>query len=377
MTSRDRILASLRGQERDRVPWIPLCSQSFFAGLWSAAESAGREGPVERPDGWKEDLVFRARFYNDHGMDFMGWMDGADVSFECPGVTSRRTEIAENEFLTETTTPAGELTSIDSYHAASFSFFSKKHRIRNVDDLKILNYTVRNTGVRATYDEARSYLEVLGDRGVAFNALRPPAVQDALLGEFEPETLLLWVCDGNEELLEYESLRHRLDCRIVELKASGPFQVFCNYGVLGLGLVSPEIVRRHYQPFLKHYNSVLRSRRKIMICHTSGEPIGAILEDIASLRLDGLCGLSCPAPRNDPEIWEIADRLPPQTALCGGLTPDFLYRAGRDQVKDAVRELLDKMAGDRRFLLGTADDVVPGTPVENLEAVSEVVSEFS
>ena len=166
-----------------------------------------------------------------------------------------------------------------------------------------------------------------------------------------------------------------MNLEICRVKASGPFQIFLG-GVLRLALISPKIFRKYYLPFLKECNEVFRSWSKTLFHHTSGEPIGSIIDDIARAGLGGLYGLSYPAPANTPEIWEITKRLPSETVISGGPTPHFLYREKPAQIKDLVRRLLEKTAGNKRFLLGTADDVVPGTPVENLKAVSEVVAEF-
>ena len=370
MTSRERILASFYGKQRDRVPWIPLCSVSFFEGLKED------HGLPDFEDS-ENQLDWRIRFFNDHGMDFMGWCDGPDVRTECCDITSETSKIGEDEWLAEVSTPVGKLTSTSVYHPESYSLFTKKHEIENIDDLNVAIFIAQNTKAFTSFDEGRLYLEILGDRGVAFNCVNPPGVQGALLGRFAPEAVLLWAYEENERLLAYETALHAFNLEVCKLKAAGPFQLFLNCAVLGLALVSPRIVRKHYLPFMKECNEILKAARKVMICHTSGEPFGEILDDIADAGLGGLCGLSYPAPRNTPEIWEVAERLPPETVVCGGLTPDFLYRAEPNKVREMVRELLEHTAGNSRFLLGTADDVVPHTPIQNLEAVSEVVAEFS
>ena len=352
------------------MPWIPLCSYSYYQSL------DGYRDLLARTLDWRERLEWRLRFCADHGVDYMGWMEGTDVGEECPQARTETRSISDRESFTEVTTPVGKLTSISSYQAASYAFCPKKHEVETEEDLRVVSFIAENTRVTARWDRAVEYLDAVGDRGVGFSALTPPPLQEALLGRFEPETALMWAYEKNAQLLRYEQLLHKLNLRICEIKAAGPLQVFLNYGVVGLALVSPAMIRERYLPFISEYGAMLRSAGRVMICHTSGEPIGAILHDIAQAGIGGLCGLSYPAPRNTPEIWEIEKALPPETVLCGGPTPEFLYRAGRAQVRDLVRSLLERMAGCGRFLLGTADDVVPGTPMENLEAVAEVVGEF-
>ena len=380
MTSRERILASVSGKERDRIPWAPLCSASFFAGLPEYQKKFDLQPQssnllVPTIGNWKKHLAWRVKFYRENSMDFMGWVEGTDFALAWPDTINKTVTNTGTSFLRETTTPLGKLTSAWQYQPSSYTTFPIKYKIEELKDLTIAALVAEKTKVSPSYDEGRQYLDVVGENGVAFTGAPPAPVQEGFLGSFNPQRLLLWTQDEPEELLKYEEAQYRLNLEICRVRASGPFQLF-ESGVVGLALVSPQIIRKHYFPFLKECNEVFKSKGKTLLHHTSGEPVGSILDDIARIGLGGLHGLSYPAPRNTPEIWEIAERLPSETVLCGGPTPDFLCREKPEQIKNMIRRLLEKMAGNKRFLLGTADDVVPGTPVENLEAVSEVVEEF-
>ena len=60
MTSRERILAVLRGEKPDRVPWIPLCSWTYFESVpeYSAGSDwMSLEGMKARVNFYKEKIL--------------------------------------------------------------------------------------------------------------------------------------------------------------------------------------------------------------------------------------------------------------------------------------------------------------------------------
>ena len=380
MNSRERILNALTGRDHDRIPWIPLCSMSYFASLpeFNRRFQVGfyGDGFTTGRGTWQEQLDWRASFYSNLGMDFMAWGDGGDVRIEVSGAETRIRETAPHQYTVETAFEGGILTRSDAYRPAFFSAFPVRHLIEERNDLSMLARLARISAVECDVGFAETYLEILRGRGVNFADIPAAPIQNALCGLSREENLLLWLHDKAPEVERYEEAQHKLNLEICRKRAAGGFQVFCNRAVLGLGLVSPSLVREHYLPYLKEYEQLMRSAGKTVLYHTSGEPVGALAQDIADARIGGLYGLSYPAPRHTPEIWEIAERLPRDTVLSGGPTPDHLSRAKPEQIKNTVRRLLEKTASCKTFLLGTSDDVVPGTPPENLQAVSEAVEEF-
>lgn len=59
----------------------------------------------------------------------------------------------------------------------------------------------------------------------------------------------------------------------------------------------------------------------------------------------------------------------------GGLDPNLLATSSKQKIIEITKRLLNEI-GDKHFILGTADDVVYGTNVDNLEIVSKVIRDF-
>ena len=53
-----------------------------------------------------------------------------------------------------------------------------------------------------------------------------------------------------------------------------------------------------------------------------------------------------------------------------------MLTADVNQIKGRTKRILEEVGSFSNFILGTADAVVYGTPIQNLEAVSRVVRDF-
>ena len=81
MTSRECILAIFEGKKTERIPWIPLCSRTFFLSIpeyrkkFKPMSPAGSQPGLSKELIWKES-EFRVKFYQKIGADFMDWGGG-------------------------------------------------------------------------------------------------------------------------------------------------------------------------------------------------------------------------------------------------------------------------------------------------------------
>jgi uroporphyrinogen-III decarboxylase len=87
-----------------------------------------------------------------------------------------------------------------------------------------------------------------------------------------------------------------------------------------------------------------------------------------------LSGITFPGP--DYDLAEVCRNFEGKVTLVGGLSPHFLATAGIDDIKDTAKRILDITAPYSNFILGTADDVVYGTPIKNLEVVAKIANDF-
>jgi uroporphyrinogen decarboxylase len=76
----------------------------------------------------------------------------------------------------------------------------------------------------------------------------------------------------------------------------------------------------------------------------------------------------------DPKV--AARNLGGKTLLWGNINPMLMLNGSRQDVLDACRECLQALAPCGGLMLGDGANVCPGTPLENLAALTDAAEEF-
>ena len=371
LPSRQRTLTVLRGGKADRTPWIPLCSGRFFSSLpeyrkfiVDGREAVGQEYTYDA-------LRFRVEFYREIGADYMEWGTPSGYRVVRSKVEMRRTE-EDGEVRTEYRTPIGSLTSVWVYSEEGHTYFPKKDLLERPDDFRVYEYIVEDTAYEPDYEDLEERLEVVGEDGVLFVWAPAPPLKDFLLGTMRLERAIFALADHPKQFGHLMDVVHRKNMELCEVLADSPAQVFVDTAVTGTGMISPDIFERYYLPYTREYAEVFHSRGKLYLNHASGEPVRDILDLIRQSGIDGLYGLSYSSGMKLSEVRESLRDM----VVMGGIDPNFIASSTPDEIEAWTKYVLKDVAPADRFILGTADDVPYGTPVENLKAVSRVVEEF-
>lgn len=374
MTSRQRVIAALEGRPVDRVPWIPLCSWTYFASLPEYQQRFIADGrQAVKPELHEQALAFRVAFYREviHA-DFMQWCANGGVSRRPDRV--RVESISDGDIArARYRTPKGELTMARLWSEEARTSFPIEDLIKTPADLEAYEYVVRDEVIEAAYAGMARDLAVVGEDGVLFCSSPPAPLKDLLLGEMRLEHAAYALEEDRAQVERLFAAMHERNLRIVRLQAQSPARIFLDAAVTGLGMASPRWVREFYTPYSREYAEVYRQAGKIHLHHASGEPVLAIAQSIADSRIHALYGLAWP-PRGECRISSVRAAIGPHIALSGGIEPSLLAAANEDQIRARTHEVLRDMAGQPGFLLGTADDVPWGTPPSLLAAAGRVVS---
>ena len=81
---------------------------------------------------------------------------------------------------------------------------------------------------------------------------------------------------------------------------------------------------------------------------------------------------------NAMNMVDALEACPPHVLVMGNLDPVSVFKMSTpEQVKQSARNLLERTAGYRNFVLSSGCDVPPHTPLENVQAFYEALSEFN
>ena len=361
MSSRERIMAALRGQEVDRIPWSP-CIDGYFLGGVDQVEGFRRIGA---------DAMLR------HIVNYIGSMPYYLTS-TVPGkkmlwTKKQRTVGDETEVTYET--PLGTLTERFLRNPESPNIpWTTRRRVRTIEDVKILTWMYEQAEfvpVPYMYDFAEKQI---GDDGITTITIPGTPLLTMLNGEADIDTFWYLYFDHTEVMEELFEAMHAMVKRICQVCAEGKAEVIIQYENLSSSLCSPKIWEKYAPRWHKEYYQILHPAGKIILSHACGHLL-AFGEVIGGLDLDGLVDVATPPTGTLPDLATARKLWGPDKFIMGGIDATAQVEKEPEDLKDYVRQVLLKMDDGRRMALGSNDAVPKNTSWEKQQAIGEVVRE--
>ena len=176
---------------------------------------------------------------------------------------------------------------------------------------------------------------------------------------------------------EYPEACHRFLGRITDalIEAQRHFLKLDNRTWGGIGgvaedtatVMSPEMFKEFCVPYTNRLFDASPARG-VHMCGPSTHLHRALVEDLRITSFD-IFGYMV-----DPKV--AARNLGGKALLWGNINPMLMLNGTKAEVKQAAREALEAMAPCGGLLLGDGANVCPGTPVENLAALTEAAEEY-
>lgn len=366
MTSRERILAAMRGDMPDMVP-VQLGVTNMFSVL--------QQGYT----GWDIYLDKKAPLYRvvvdtqrRFGLDAYIYA-GVSARGKHPQVVYEHKEVRRDERTavigTRVRTPEGDLYS-ESTYMKNETPTTTQGFIKNEADFDLwLKYCVRDDedyGCDAL-EEMRAYL---GEDGVIGGTVSGVPGLHNLMGCFEGKlenaTYFLW--DEPERFAAYVEKVEKRMLRELEAALTLPFDYiqFSNSGMLTLS--TPEIYRKWSLPTLRKAGRICAQAGVLSELHCCGNA-RMVVEDIATTtEIDCINPLQ-PPPMGDCDLAELKSLFGDRICLKGnvGVTSPLLFGTPQDMEADVSR-CMDAAKEGGRYILFSEEGIGAETPVENVEA---------
>lgn len=376
MTSRERILAAMRGHMPDRVPISPRIGvylQSYYgASSWMHHVKAARQfgfdvclpgsGPVPA-------LCFHPQLRYPHLP--------ADVRVEQRiveedgGITIHRRFETPDGSLTDVTyqAPAGR------EYGMSPSPVKHEHLIKEPGDLDRLAH-ILPTPAQVNMSEWLEIDAMIGDDGIYEMTMNPPL--DHFLGEARGMTQLMMDYYLDRPFFDRMFAFFR-DYALAVLKAAleqGVRHVFGTwyYASLSAGW-SPAIFREVFVPMIRAQADLVHQYDGLYHAYDDGKMMGTLGDYVAA-------GVDCietltPPPVGDLDLSEAKRLYGDRVCLKGYVDLLYVLKMGTvDDVVRAVREAIEIAAPGGRFILGTSDSIREGTPDENVRAYFDTAHRY-
>jgi hypothetical protein len=354
MTSRQRLLATLKHQEPDRYAWAPLLDPYFMHGLPPAQADAGIPAFLRSIGA---DILLR------HAPAYQTRLEGVTVTEQRHDAITVRT----------VHTPLGDISETSEHYPGAETDYTTEYMIKTPEDYDRVALYIRSQISVADYAATQQAIDAVGEDGlVTVNGGSPP-----LTGFFRflpQEQVTYEFYDHPERLDKLAEAVHVYTLAQAKIAAASPAEVVIAYSAdITTRLISPAMFERYALPYLQECARAVHAAGKLFVIHTCGDVRG-LLPLMRQAGIDGIDSLSEPPLGNTP--FEVAmDVLGDGVCLIGGVSPIVLANGTPAQLRAHVLDLFRRVPSRRNLLLCTSDATAYATPVENLKLVADLVKE--
>ncbi len=392
MNHKAGMLAAIRGEPTDCIPWAPRLD------LWYKANARAGTLPEEHRNSSLVEIV------DELGMglhavvpdfrDLRGVEDDVDRGLGIYNLKSmpyrtvlenvaRSVRVEGDRTFVEYATPAGSVRTTVLYdegmRKAGVTITHVEERaFKGVRDYPALGHIFENARVEANYGGYAEFAAHVGERGLAVCYVNLAASPMHLVQrELMPlDTFFYEMHDHPDELGELVEKIGAYWTRMLDVAARCPADVFFLGSNYDATVTYPPFFEEHIQPWLRRFADGLHERGKYLLAHTDGENSGLLGHYIAS-GID-VADSICPAPMTKLSFGEVRKAFAGGITIMGGvpsvaLLPESMPDAEFEAFLDGFFEALGR--GDH-LILGISDTTPPGADLRRILRVGERVKAF-
>ena len=363
MTFRQRLLTLLQGGTPDRVPWYGDLD------YWASGLTARKQKPVD----------FKT------SIDYIRWHEELKVGYYLQGVFPYKTNYEScrvtvrhesNKKITEIHTPLGVLRDCWEYVPTSFSEAPIEHFIKSAADLAIWRYYYEHMFFDADYSFAQQRSEQIGEAGILLMYLPHTPWMQLLVIDCGVETLSYLAHDAEAELRETLAVMKKKLDEAVQLAIQCPCEALMIPENLSSEMVGPAVFEKYLAADQTDWLEKIQRQGKYSFIHMDGSLKGLLRQE-AALPVTVLEALT-PAPVGDLTVAQWAEWAGnAHTILWGGIPGVFFTSLVSDErFEQHIRQTLEVMRREPRYVLGVADQVPPDALERRVRQVAELVEKY-
>ena len=389
MTHRERILAALRGQPLDRLPWVPRLD------LWYKANRYCGTLPREWADASLMDIV------GDLGVgfhavipDFLDTAEPDQLADRALGLDhvpnrpmrlrfrrARRVVQREGDVirvayeLPEGTLTAKLLHTEDMRRSGATLLHSAEKVVKSLADYDLVGALFEDLEVE--FDDTR-YLglrDQVGEMGVvvAWANLAASPVHH-LLKELVPYDRFYFDLHDHPEVITRTARRMEgFFTQVLEACCRSQAELVMFGANYDLMITPPPLFKQHMAPWLKQAADRLHAAGKLLVTHTDGE-------NHQLNRFYVACGVDvadsvCPAPMTRLTLADYRAQFGARPTIWGGLCSVCVLPESMsdEQFEAHVREAVAAVGEGRGIVFSLADTTPPGASLERLRRIGEII----
>ena len=391
MNHKSRMLAAFRGEQVDRLPYVPRLDLWYLANHTCGtlpAQHAGRTmNEIARAEGWA--LYFRFAddqldpavqpMYLHRGIGLYASRDTPyDIVF--PHDVEIRVHRSGGRQRVEYHTPIGMVSTTVHYDLEAQKLGITiptivEHLIKTPEDYAPAGWLFERLDAVPSFERFRRWSdEDIRDDGVpvALGCFGASPINEIQRDLIDSTQFFFHYKDHHDRLKRLASQMEPLFERMLAIQCDSPAEVVfwgANYDDM---ITYPPYFEREITPWLRKVSRALEARGKLLMCHTDGENEG--LMDLICKSDIHIAESICPAPMTKLSLAEYYRRWSPKLTLFGGVPSTVvLPETSEADFEVYLDELFRAVAPGTRYLVGVADQVPPGAIFSRLQRIGERV----
>ncbi len=386
MTSRERLLAVLRGQIPDRVPVN--CYELVGWDLNSWYNQRESYKPLMDIVREKTDCVYMISLPAPEYGASADRVRGVEVELQSDKIEKVVWREGKSEYTKVVYhTPKGDLSALYRRDDDICTTWTLEHPLKEIEDIdKYLSLGWEQINELDLSEVARVQKE-LGDRGILLPSLSDPICEVAEL--FEMGQFLVYAITETEKIKYFMDAIHErqmvylgsilkagvkagVDWSEVLFRICGPEYATPPY-------LSPEYFEMFVTPYVKKMSDVIHEYGAMMRFHCHGK-IAKVLDQIMKTEPDAIDPIE-PPPDGDITLAELKERIGSQMTLFGNIELRLLEHGKPEEVREFVKEsMLFGKPGGRFVIMPTAapiNDPLSERTLENYKIFIDTALEHS
>jgi hypothetical protein len=387
MTHRERMLAAIKGEQPDRLPWIPRLE------FWHRAQQRAGTLPAELLGLSRIEIADRlGAGYYAVIPDFTDCPDELDMIDRTLGIfrlpvlpyrvtlegVDRRVSRRGHETVVEYHTPAGSIRTATVFTqemlAAGASVpWTLEHAISDPKDFDVVGYIFSHARVEPQSAGYLAFREEVGDRGIVVGYLCGTACPiHHMLKELLPvEQFFYAMHDYPDKVQKLAAEMEPFYAAIKQCAADSAAEVILLGANYDDAITYPPFYRKHILPPLRDYAAELHRRGKFLMTHTDGES-RKLLPLFLETGFD-VADSVCPHPMTSLTLDDFLTACEGRITVMGGIPAVLLCRdsASIDDCRAYLDRLFALHGRRTRFIAGVSDMVTADADWGRLRYLSD------
>jgi methylmalonyl-CoA mutase cobalamin-binding domain/chain len=390
-THKQRILAAFRGEQVDRLPYVPRTDLWYLAnavgGTLPRQHIGGTQSEISRAEGWAFHHKYPYSLVGENMHDALlhrgiGIFRTRDcpVDFVMPEGCDIRVQRSGDRMRVEYHTPLGMVSCTVQYTEQMQQLgisipHVTEHLIRTPEDYGPAGWLFEHMDVVPAYSRFERWSrDEMGENGVpvavGFHAASPmQQVQRDLIDATQfffhykdHQARLRGLCERMDPLFD----------KILRLIVASPAQVVMWGANFDDMLTYAPYFEKEITPWVRKAAAAMAAAGKLVMCHTDGENRG--LMDLIRDSGMHIAESICPAPMTNVGIAEYYQRWSGRLTLMGGVPSTVLLpETSEGEFEACLSELFRAVAPGARMVVAVADQVPPKAVFSRLQRIGERV----